>query len=512
MLRKLLAGLGALSLALVPIFVTYWLNRSKPDVRYTLSEPIPVSFLGATTFENVQQLEVRNVGNAEAERIVVKIEGQLTSYEIEKHISSDVVEVFDQQQPVEFIYPELPPQGGFKLVFKSPDTVDKNNVRVMHSRGNATEALSAEKEFSNLVATGISVAILVGYLLIIAYMVGTSLRDSWKLRATHKHPDQVLSLRKPWYIPETTWRNLHVDVIKRRLEAHYSVYGEDLENSAAYTFLRAKKPDHLDDADWSEIIILAVGRLSKICSEMVSSHSESNVMAFLRSERPKHYPADKWDDLEKRANERFASLRKQVLFTSERVLRALEEEKPEEVSGASWSELTKYLQDQYYEMILQNLRMSDSPLDLLAQRDLRVLDEKRREDLKQWAFGKVKYNELVRLLRSLLGKEGIGTEKPDPLSNWEWEQLKELEDRVAVLREVEAMKKEIQRESSGLATERSEVSLLRQKIERQLDIVNSLLDDPTVIDRIESYDDTFAPGNLDNLRKVAQILQERVRS
>ena len=507
MLRKLLAGLGALSLALVPIFVTYWLNRSKPDVRYTLSEPIPVSFLSATTSENVQQLEVRNVGNAEAERIVVKIEGQLTSYEIEKHISSDVVEVFDQQQPVEFIYPELPPQGGFKLVFKSPDAVDNNNVKVMHSTGNATEALSAEKELGNLVATGVSVAILMGYLLVIAHMVGTGLRDSWKLRATHKHPDQVLSLRKPWYIPETTWRNLHVDVIKRRLEGYYSVYTEDLENSAAYTFLRGEKPDHLDGTDWSEIITLAVGRLSTICSEMVSSHSESNVMAFLQSERPEHYPADKWDELEKKADERFVSLRKQACFTSERVLQALREEKPEEVSGASWSELTKYLQDQYYDMILRDLRMSDSPLDLLAQRDLSVLDEKRRQDLEQWAFARVKYDELVRLLRSLLGKEGIGTEKPDPLSNWEWEQLKEFEEQITVLREVEAMRKEIQRESSELVTERNEISLLRQKIERQLDIVNSLLDDPTGIDRIESYDDTFSPGNLDNLRKIAQILR-----
>jgi len=506
MFRKLLAGLGALFLVLVPIFVTYWLNRSKPDVRYTLSEPIPVSFLSATTSENVQQLEVRNVGNAEAERIVVKIEGQLTSYEIQKHISSDVVEVFDQQQPVEFIYPELPPQGGFKLVFKSPDTVDNNNVRVMHSTGNATEALSAEKEFGNLVATGISVAILVAYLLAIAYMVGTSLRDSWKLRATHKHPDQVLSLRKPWYIPETTWRNWHVDVIKRRLK-DYFVYREDIENSAAYAFLRAEKPDHLDDADWSEIITIAAGRLSEIYSRMVNSYSESDVMAFLRSERPKHYVKDKWDDLKKRANKRFVSLRKQVLFTSETVLRTLGEEKPEEVSEASWSELTKYLQDQYYEMILRDLRTSDSPLDLLVQRDLSALNEKRRQNLEQWAFARVKYDELVRLLRSLLGEEGIGTEKPDALSNSEWEQLKALEERVAVLREVEAMREEIQCESSELATERSGVSLLRQKIERQLDIVNSLLDDPTVIDRIESYDDTFAPGNLDNLRKIAQILR-----
>jgi hypothetical protein len=511
MFKKILTALGAIVVTLIPVFVAYYLNQSKPDVRYTLSEGIPVSFLSTSTIptESVQQLEVKNVGAAKAERIVVKIEGQITSYEIEKHIASDVVEIFNQQWPIEVIYPALPPQAGFKLIFKSPLGIRYNNLTITHSTGTAKEALlKTERQIGWTVLLGSVVGFWVFWISMQSKELWALRIDSWKREATRKSASHILSLQKPWYALETKWKALHTDAIKQKLEdERYTT--KEIANSAAYQFLCAEKPEDLDDDNWNEIITLAIDLLDKRFSRMADGYPESEVMRLLRLERPKYFPQDRWDDLNKRANERFVSLRKGRLYDSEMALRTLKEEKPDEVSEVSWLELTKYFQEQYYNRLLHDLEVNDAPFDFLSKCDLSVLDEKMREELEQRASRKAKYEELVRLLESLLDdKEAIGTDKPSPLSHWEWEQLKRFEERAKKLNEVETRSKEIQLESSKLATERSKVSSLRQKIERQLDIINDLFNDPTTIDRIESYDDTFAAGNLENLRRVAQILAE----
>ena len=52
------------------------------------------------------------------------------------------------------------------------------------------------------------------------------------------------------------------------------------------------------------------------------------------------------------------------------------------------------------------------------------------------------------------------------------------------------------------------MSELKQKIEKQLRIVHEFIADPTVVDRIEEYDDIFSPGNFENLKRLSQSLKE----
>src|ERR1044071_5344723 len=118
-MKKILTIFGGVFLALIPVYVTYYLNRNEPDLRYTLSAPIPVDF-SATTEKlvgGVQQLDVRNVGASAAKKIVVKISGEVTTYRIQKASEADNVQVYSQGGSFELDYPELPPQAGFKLVF-----------------------------------------------------------------------------------------------------------------------------------------------------------------------------------------------------------------------------------------------------------------------------------------------------------------------------------------------------------------------------------------------------------
>ncbi len=203
MLNKISNALVApLIVAIVAGVVLWYLGRSVPDVKYTLSESIPVSFLnsGAIQSESIQQLKVRNLGNAEAKRIVVKINDQMTSYEIKKYSTVDVVQEFTSQQSSEFVYPQLPPQAGFQIIFKVPGNgIKSEELSVSDDSGIAQAALAQTDTSSNWLVVSFYIATITFYL----YMIGSGLRksslDIRKLDAKNKKVQQILQLKKPWY-------------------------------------------------------------------------------------------------------------------------------------------------------------------------------------------------------------------------------------------------------------------------------------------------------------------------
>ena len=60
--------------------------------------------------------------------------------------------------------------------------------------------------------------------------------------------------------------------------------------------------------------------------------------------------------------------------------------------------------------------------------------------------------------------------------------------------------------------ESEEIARLKPQILKQLEILQKLFSDPSVLERIESYDNPFAPGNLETLKKVAQLLHQNQES
>ncbi len=86
-----------------------------------------------------------------------------------------------------------------------------------------------------------------------------------------------------------------------------------------------------------------------------------------------------------------------------------------------------------------------------------------------------------------------------------------LRSRLDKLAKVQATADKYYLESSNLISERAEVRTQKEKIERQLQFINDLLSDPSSIDRIEEYDNTFAAGNYENLREVARLLKRNRR-
>ena len=564
MLKKMLQVLGALFVPLVILFVGYFLSRSVPDVRYTLSEKIPVSFLSPTataTSEIVQQIEVKNIGNAEAKRVVVRIKGPIIAYEVTKYSSADAVQIFGNQQPFEVVYPQLPPQGGFKLIFKSlGNGVEYRDLAVSHDTGVAHEALAkTETGLLGLLLPWISLLL---YLGLSAANLRTSWVNNWKLRAKGQDAKGIVQLQQPWYIWDKEWgplrRQIIIDKIRNEYVETYVRIDTNLQRSAAYQLLSVERPDHIDNTDWNEMIEVAVRRLGEIYSYAINTASlESQEVELLQVKRPQFYPSDKWSELEKKANNAFKILKMRHVYSTESARRVLLETKPEVISQPVWEEYVAEVQDRYYWSLLHDLEMSRSPYEFVEKSDLGKLDDEHREKLRQQAISIIKYKEMSRLLDTILRQKSINDVKPDCLENWEWEQLtrleksvqesldqnarykeanrlldsvvqqnpigetkpdkindsqwvqlKRLEKSAEQLKDVESMGKRNSEESSKVAAEVQRVSALRDKIERQLRIIQEILSDPTTIDRIEKYDDSFAPGNLENLRKVAMLLSD----
>ncbi len=261
MLSKIPGGIWSILLIIISALVAYYLNRTVPDVRYTLSEKIPISFLdpsGKLT-ETVQQLEVKNIGNAEAKRIVVKINGDITSYRIEKYSAADSVEIFEQNKPFEIDYPELPPSGGFKFVLKSPGNgIDYRDLAISHSAGTAQDALSARDSGASFLVTFGLVMI---YVLLFANIFANFSFESWKSEKAREKVERILQEKKPWY----AWRKdnsiVFKEIVGQNLQRDYFYSSSNVRETSAYEFLSSERPDHVREKEWDQVIEMSADRL-----------------------------------------------------------------------------------------------------------------------------------------------------------------------------------------------------------------------------------------------------------
>lgn len=517
MSKKVIAIIGALAVALVPVIFNYYINLSKPEVKYTLSEEIPLAFSspGNPITENVQQLEVRNIGSVVAEKIVVKISGTISDYVVVKHTSSDVVAVFLNQQPVEFVYPSLPPQAGFKIIFTSSAIIEYEDVDISHNTGEATEALSSSNRSSSYLTIGFYILLFGGYFIGLALYARNTLLDLWKLNTKYKRIDQALKTSKPWYVSEPKWKTIHLDVIKELLKSEYLPQGK-IANSASYGQLNSEKPTHLCDDDWKELNLLATDLFRDQLSKSIDTYSESSVLSVIHLKKPERFQKDEWNNIQTKANEKFTELKKRGLYRKENLVQLLYEEKPDDVPDTVWNELQVYCQKEYFAELNYEINISSLPKEVLANNDLEILDQKQKTKLEEKVWQISKYDDYQKLLDLLLQGDEISTKKPHPLTDREWEKIKDFEALIAQTKDIDNQKQILRKDKLNLekmnldvASEREIYSQLKNKVTKQLEFINNLLNDPSIIDRVESYDDTFSPGNLEKLQEIATILNRQ---
>lgn len=600
---------------IVPIIIAivggsyaWFINRQVVDIRYTLSENIPINISNQS--QSVQQLIVKNLGNSKAEKVVVNIQGEITDYELVKYSEADNVQNFNKSGGIQIIYPELPPEGTFKITIKSDGKgVSIGDVKISHNKGEAYEALANTKNDSPLV----SVIVFFIYIISIVLFLWSAMTENLQRKAISGiYYKKILEKKhSPFYISNKMWikiREDSIDTMIRTIEKN-NFYIE-FEESECYKVLSAERPEYLTDEEW----VCLCKKLNEICeinikNMILKGYNIEEFIKILRLKKPKQLDEHKWNDIRKRtinaiivkskeddylyilksieelevykllcnntpdylnitewndfSKDLMEILEKNILqkvssvyCKSEDLLSYLKVDRPHQYKEVKWKMLMNELYDKYIllkkkefiEKYYISLDSKEVAKELVQDQNVDIpkkyLDEyigyvkefyklnlmnkiyTEKDPISYFNNQLVEYSQYItigigQVYSVILTKyyiENINKEyeefskldKPDWIMSSDYNKILEylrLSNELKILiSENNKNRSLIEEEKKNLIIEKNRIKELIDRITLQLEIINNVLTDPKSIERIESYNDIFANGNFENLKKIAFLL------
>jgi len=455
--------IAGIVLIVVGGLITKYFFNDKTELRFVVSDRIPTNFFDGNDTESIQQLELLNTGDVELQRIIIKINANVLDYYIQKVTSSDSIITSKNNRLLEILYPKIPPEGNIKIIFKSSGNgVTGNDIDIKHSKGSAKPALSSNNSIGF-----ISLGLVLLYLILSIFGIRTILIDSVASKVYYKPYDEILKKSKPWYIPVNKWRKFREDSIKYIFDNDYST---NIVNSLCYQILDTDKQKYITDDEWIELKIASQNKLLLSISKDINQSYNWIVDKYLSLRSPKNIDEDAWDKIK--------SLISQAYITScifnvsdydnlGEISELLKSTKPEIVHENDWKKYIAFLQK------FKNLEK------------LKLQNEALSDELNNVLFG----NELKN--------------KPEELSIDKWERLKRIET------DIYKKSAQIEKDLNELEQIQTEILPLKEKLDKQLKIINEVLNDSNAIDRIEDYVNPFNKGNFENLKIIAQLKNKK---
>lgn len=325
---------------------------------------------------------------------------------------------------------------------------------------------------------------------------------------------KILKTQKPNGLSEPTWKKLEELANKEFFDA--KTKETLLNNTEIVKTLKETKPPEISEICWKNIINHLQDRYySSISSQIITTNDPLNIIKSCELEllKPEHK-----EELIKKTLE---TKTKYVLKQAD-VEKILKETRPEEIPNHHWLQMVSFLQDKYCHIIDNEISISKDPLSTITKYDLNLLQNQQRENLNNKAKSmqqRLEYDTLITLFTKITLYQKIEDTKPQTLSQQNWETIKKVEEQFLrfeedkekhahVLEEAIKTSRESKEKHTHALEEAIKTSNLKQKVTNQLELINKILSDPTTINRIEDHNDTFAPGNLANLRRVAEYLQK----
>ena len=440
--------------------ISKFIFNDKTELRYVLSDRIPTNFFEGNESESIQQLELLNTGDLEINRVIIKIKSNIKEYKVQKIANSDSINITQNTGFLEIVYPQIPPEGNIKIIIKSVgDGLNSGDIDIKHSKGSAKPALEENKTTSY-----VNLGLMILYFIIIAFNIRNSLIDSVAYKIYYNPYENILDKSKPWYIPTTKWKKIRDDSLKFVFD--YANNSTNIANTLYYQILNSDKSKNLDDDEWLKLKIISQNKLLKSISENINSGYSWKIDEFLKLKQPKNIDEDTWENIISLISKAYSTtfiMKVSNYIDSEGINKLQKIPKPQIVDEKEWEK---------YQSFLTRLK------DL---NDLKIQNETIQHQLKLLIYG----DELK--------------EKPDELSSETWEKIKKIE--------IEIFNKSEQIREDLLEIENIKTSLLplKIKLEKQLEIINEVLTDPTAIDRIEDYANPFSSGNFENLKKISKL-------
>lgn len=486
-----------------------FLIRQRPDVRYTLSDPIRIGQTEGTG-KIWQQIEVKNKGNIEAKDIKIKINAPISQNEVAKNSEADKVEEFATKDSLEFSYPSLPPNGAFTITVASLEKqIVPDNISVLLSNGIAIEAFSKRSSFLFWLIPWIFAGLFSTFYLVLSLITGKE--SSFDYKARYEPIEGVLKKKKPFFIESSKWLSIRLRAIEK---AATTWNMGDISISELYRTLSNDPPSFLNQDEWEIYRKKAIDGFKDEFTKKVSyAYRTEHLLLFVQLKQPKHLPESDWIDLHKDASNRYMVSREGELFIAdkEKLRVLLKEEKPEGLSSDVWYNYYKRFQREYYEQLKRELDYSLTPNEDLDKNDLSHLSEDSSSQLRNIAYRRGL--QLLPDVRTERGaKDFLSKTKQKWIKDSDYNEYKNMAEKTLKLERMEeelGTKEEhlVERESK-VSTESNEIAKKLNKINSQLQIINEVLSDPTVLERIEDYNNTFASGNFANLKKIGELLKK----
>lgn len=545
-----------LAIGLIVAYFAFNLNKEFVDLRYTISEKIPTKYVESSTAETVQQLVVKNNGNIPAEKIQIKITGAIVEYDILKNSVSDKVGEHYSNGHFEAIYPSLPPGAQFSYIFKTSGMgLTKSLIEITHNKGKGTEALS-----SDVVSTASKFGSFAFLALLIFYFVlfiiqGRSMAiDRLEYSGSYTGFYEYLSKSKPFYVSQDKWNSIRRKYIEKMSKVEY-FHSTDIEGLESYKILNQDKPGYLSVDEWELLKEKTTKCLVDFLSYSIKTSSHfDNLSKYFTIKKPVHFPDNQWKEIFEDINKNFIvskKLNEPFYISPEVIIKELNAGMPDGMSPIHWANYKEYLLKRYYEIIYREMLREREPIVFLREVELSILEKEQQNSLKDLAYkiqlanfndisssyeaenflkgekpewinsedlAKLvkrsekytdleksinRYQSLLGALHNIANKIPLKEKPDDTIEDKEWNDITKLESKTSAL----AIK--IDEDKAELEISKEETQELKNKILKQLEIVNNILTDPNSIDRIEPYDNPFSKGNFENLQKISNSLKTK---
>lgn len=493
---------GVVLIIIAGLFAKYKLFDDKTELKYSLSQKIDSDFLINKEEFGIQQLTLKNSGDLVINDIVIKIDSKILDFRVKKFANRDSIVTSNSNSDFELNYPKLPPTGEIIVLVKSSG-INYKNIEIYHSKGKAKEIFE-----NNTPIESYAFYVLMGiYLIISIFSFRSTYTDSIKSLASYDS-EKILKREQPWYIDKNRWSEIRSEAVNNYFKNDYF---SKIVNSSYYKFLNKKEEENLTEEEKNKLNEIALGLLTKNISNALSqSYLVSDLSQLKSLERPNNVSSQKWEEISKNISK--VSLAKTLsdLFNSDldiyedrKVLKILENKKPPLLIEEDWEKLKDILNNYYLAIVLTEIVENG---DYFNKVKWELIDKKNNEKLRN-ILDKIKesienteyYSELLHIIRKSFKWSSI-PEKPEQILEEDWSRIEVLFNTV-IQHKIDA--EDDLKEASEI---RDEFYPLKEKVSKQLDIINDVLNDPNSIDTVESYNIPFEKGNWDNLLKLSYIL------
>ncbi len=487
---------GVILLIIAGLFAKYKVFDDKVELKYSLSEKIPSDFVDDIDEEGIQQLTIKNSGSVLISSIVIKINANVHDVKVNKFKSTDSISITKSNKTSEILYPEIPPFGEVIVLLKvKGSSIDKNNVEVYHSKGTANEAFSDTSSYRDIVFF----TVLFVYLIIIFFYLRKGFVDLLESRAKYSYLD-ILRRKKPWYVKDSKWIEIRNSAISNYIEKDYT---STIEKSESYQLLNTEKKEFLSEDEWFDILKKAEDKiLRKITEKIYDSYYNMSFEELSNLKKPINISYKNWKKINEEISKAFCmhKLRDTFLFGHiDLVTNILNSQKPEVVTDDDWSNLKTILLTYYTSNILEKGVSEISYKNYIDNVNLDILEPSRRTEIVN-VFKNIKegyekeeyYGQLLQIIHEMFYWDKVPN-KPKFARVEDWKKIEGLYSQVI------KKKKEAMDNLSEAKKIKAEFVPLKEKITRQLCIIDNLLNEPTSIDKIETFDNPFAKGNWESV-------------